>query len=226
VQQPALRRNFRVFGTAIDDIHEKIMRKGDFIRQLKNEGVDKAALAPHVQELLALKAQLLQPDDIKPKIEKTKVVETSQQKKRSPPATQKSEETLSESELRANRLAKIDAMKKSGAEPFAYTFATTHGSKELFDLYDGKLDGGEEDELASVAVAGRIMTRRVFGKLAFFTVQDEKGTIQVQFDQSRLGESFAVSCCVWARKLFVAKVKYDDESFYSLLKSPFIVCSN
>lgn len=34
-----------------------------------------------------------------------------------------------------------------------------------------KLEAGEEDESADVAVAGRIMVKRVFGKLAFFTLQ-------------------------------------------------------
>jgi lysyl-tRNA synthetase class II len=65
--------------------------------------------------------------------------------------------------------------------------------------YDGRLEGGEEDEASDVAVAGRIMTRRVFGSLAFFTLQDESGTIQLQFDKKRLGDGFKVrflSICV------------------------------
>lgn len=33
------------------------------------------------------------------------------------------------------------------------------------------LEPGQEDEAADVSVAGRIMARRVFGKLAFFTLQ-------------------------------------------------------
>jgi lysyl-tRNA synthetase class 2 len=61
-----------------------------------------------------------------------------------------------------------------------------------FSLYDGKLEGGEEDESANVLVAGRVMTRRVFGKMAFFTLQDETGTIQLQFDTSRLEDSCKV----------------------------------
>lgn len=36
------------------------------------------------------------------------------------------------------------------------------------------------------------MTRRVFGKLAFFTLQDESGIIQLQFDKNRLGDNFKV----------------------------------
>ena len=40
------------------------------------------------------------------------------------------------------------------------------------------LPNGEERDV-SVAVAGRVMTRRVMGKLAFFTLADETGTIQL-----------------------------------------------
>lgn len=37
-----------------------------------------------------------------------------------------------------------------------------------------------------VAVAGRVMTRRVMGKLAFVTLRDDSGTIQLYVDKSRL----------------------------------------
>ena len=45
--------------------------------------------------------------------------------------------------------------------------------------------------MVDVAVAGRIMTRRVFGKLAFFTLQDETGTIQLYLDKNRIQEFMA-----------------------------------
>ncbi len=51
-----------------------------------------------------------------------------------------------------------------------------------------------EDEAADVAVAGRIMARRVFGKLAFFTLQDNTGVIQLYIDKGRLEEEFTVRC--------------------------------
>jgi lysyl-tRNA synthetase class II len=39
---------------------------------------------------------------------------------------------------------------------------------------------GEEDASADVAVAGRIVARRVMGKLAFLSVRDDRGTVQVR----------------------------------------------
>lgn len=41
-----------------------------------------------------------------------------------------------------------------------------------------------------VSIAGRIMIRRVFGKLAFFTLQDETGLIQLYIEKGRLGDQF------------------------------------
>lgn len=67
--------------------------------------------------------------------------------------------------------------------------------------YEGKLLPGEEDEDADVTVAGRVMAKRVFGKLAFFTLQDESGTMQLQLEKGRLGEvewkvSFSLVVCL------------------------------
>ena len=38
------------------------------------------------------------------------------------------------------------------------------------------------------------MARRVFGKLAFFTLQDNTGVIQLYIDKGRLEEEFNVRC--------------------------------
>jgi lysyl-tRNA synthetase class 2 len=83
-------------------------------------------------------------------------------------------------------------MREAGVEPFEYSFTTTHAAQDLLQQYRDKLEPGEEDETADVSVAGRIMTRRVFGKLAFYTLQDETGVIQLQFDKNRLGDTFKV----------------------------------
>ena len=99
---------------------------------------------------------------------------------------------MSESEIKLNRWAKVEAMREANVEPFEYTYDVTTSAVQLAADYDGKLEPGEEDEGSDVSVAGRIMTRRVFGKLAFFTMQDESGIIQLQFDKKRLGDTFKV----------------------------------
>jgi hypothetical protein len=182
----------------LDQLQKQIKTKGDEIRKLKEEGIDKVSLAPHIEELMALKAKLPQlENNQKPKNERETAKQKQKeqiQKTKSPPAVQKVIEQLSESELRLARLAKVESMRSAGVQPFAYTFETTHSALQLAQLYENKLENGQEDETAQVAVAGRILTRRVFGKLAFFTMQDETGIIQLQFDKSRLtDQDFQVS---------------------------------
>jgi len=175
--------------TDIQQLEQKIKVKGDKIRQLKADGISKDSLAPHIEELLSLKAQL--PESAKPKKEEPKKKEKApkQQKKKKAPV-----EEMSESELRQARLDKATTMKGSGMEPFAFSYNPTRTAKELQNEYKERLENGEEDEAVDVSVAGRIMIRRVFGKLAFFTLQDETGTIQLQMDKKRLGDSFKVRC--------------------------------
>lgn len=173
----------------VDDLNAKIQAKGDEIRQLKADGADKAALGPHVEELLALKAQL-PPDETVEAPKPKKTPQPQKQKTLNNNNNNKEVEEMSESELRLNRLSKVNAMREAGVEPFEYTFECTRTAAQLAAEYEGRLEDGAEDEESDVSVAGRIMTRRVFGKLAFFTLQDESGIIQLQFDKARLGDTF------------------------------------
>ena len=52
----------------------------------------------------------------------------------------------------------------------ASRYARTHLS-DAFAADFASLANGAVDEEASVALCGRVMTKRMFGKLAFFTVQ-------------------------------------------------------
>ena len=193
---PENRRGVRFMSSIssdIDELNAKIKAKGDQIRQLKADGVDKATLAPHVEELIALKAQLPVEETTQDSATKSSNNKQQQQPKtKAAPSAKKVTEELSESELRLNRIAKVQAMRDAKVEPFEYTFECTRTASQLSAEYEGRLDNGAEDELSDVSVAGRIMTRRVFGKLAFFSLQDETGIVQLQFDKTRLGDSFQV----------------------------------
>lgn len=181
----------RLRSTAVDleELNDKIKGKGDEIRQLKDGGISKEDLAPHISELLALKSQL--PESEQPKKEPPKK-KKQPQKQKQPKNKKQPEAEMSESELRQARLDKVAAMKEAGVEPYEYSFNPTTTATALAAEYKDKLEPGEENEEADVALAGRIMTRRVFGKLAFFSVQDETGVFQVQLDKGRLGDDFKV----------------------------------
>ncbi|NJN31184.1 MAG: lysine--tRNA ligase [Synechococcales cyanobacterium RM1_1_8] len=88
------------------------------------------------------------------------------------------------SELRDTRLEKVEQLRQAGHNPYAYRWKSTHSAAELQAKY-AELENGTEVEV-EVAIAGRINNRRVFGKLAFFTLQDETGQIQLFLDKKKI----------------------------------------
>lgn len=93
------------------------------------------------------------------------------------------------SELRDTRLEKANALRELGREPYALRFEPSHRTAQL-QADHADLANGEERQL-EVAVAGRVMTRRVMGKLAFFTLADATGPIQLFLEKASLGDAFA-----------------------------------
>jgi lysyl-tRNA synthetase, class II len=89
------------------------------------------------------------------------------------------------SDLRETRLEKAQQLRDLGFNPYAYQWESSHSAAVLQDKYKD-LGNGEELADVEVAIAGRIMARRVFGKLAFFTIQDETGSIQLFLDKGRI----------------------------------------
>ena len=91
--------------------------------------------------------------------------------------------------IRATRIEKIAQIKDLGLNPYSYKWEITHRAQELQDKYTD-LAAGEEigDE---VSIAGRIMTRKVFGKLAFFELQDETGKIQLYLEKKRINNTMS-----------------------------------
>ena len=88
------------------------------------------------------------------------------------------------SELRDTRLEKAAKLMQAGQEPYALGFAPSHRTAAL-QADHADLEPGAERAVA-VAVAGRVMTRRVMGKLAFFTLADETGPIQLYIEKATL----------------------------------------
>ena len=91
------------------------------------------------------------------------------------------------SDLRETRLEKAAALAALGQGPYALRFEPTHRTAALQAAH-ADLANGEERDVA-VAVAGRVMTRRVMGKLAFFTLADESGPIQLFIEKATLAAS-------------------------------------
>ncbi|BAZ46601.1 lysyl-tRNA synthetase [Chondrocystis sp. NIES-4102] len=92
-------------------------------------------------------------------------------------------------EIRATRIEKVAQIKELGLNPYAYKWENSHNAAQLQSKY---VDLPAGEEIAdSVAIAGRIVARRVFGKLAFFELQDETGKIQLYLDKKRINQTMS-----------------------------------
>ena len=87
---------------------------------------------------------------------------------------------------RARRLAKVEAERERGRDPYPVRFDRTHTAAELHAAYDGIDAGSETDDV--VQVAGRILLVRRQGKLTFATVRDGTGTVQLFVSRGVLGD--------------------------------------
>lgn len=93
---------------------------------------------------------------------------------------------MSEEDIRATRLEKVVQIKEIGWNPYAYRWEITNTTSELQDKFVDLESGAEVD--FEVSCAGRIMARRFMGKLAFCTLQDETGTIQLYLEKQTIEE--------------------------------------
>ncbi len=85
------------------------------------------------------------------------------------------------SEIREARLLKANSLVKKGFDPYAENFKISHSSQFLIKKFS-HLDNGQENDFP-VSIAGRVLAKRVMGKIAFFTINDQAGQIQLYLDQ-------------------------------------------
>lgn len=91
-------------------------------------------------------------------------------------------EELDENHLIQVRKEKLKALIEAGKNPYEITeFNRSHVTTEIFENY-------EELEEKEVAIAGRIMGKRIMGKASFAHVQDPYGKIQLYVSVNDLGE--------------------------------------
>lgn len=72
------------------------------------------------------------------------------------------------------RKKKLNELRELGINPYPYRYEVTHKSAEVKDSFSD-LEG------RIVKVAGRVMSKRVFGNLIFSHIRDESGEIQIAF---------------------------------------------
>jgi lysyl-tRNA synthetase, class II len=89
-------------------------------------------------------------------------------------------------ELEQQRLDKVERLRAQGVDPYPVRFDRTATAAELQAEF-ADLDAGAETG-RDVAVAGRLMLKRGQGKLAFGTLRDASGELQLFCSLDKLGQ--------------------------------------
>src|SRR5882672_7805956 len=93
-----------------------------------------------------------------------------------------------ENQIIAERRAKLAELRKRGAA-FPNDFTREHLAADLHGTWDAKSNEEIEPKHVAVAVAGRMMLKRLMGKASFATVQDMSGRIQLYDTRDAVGEA-------------------------------------
>jgi len=95
--------------------------------------------------------------------------------------------TVDENQLITERREKLAAIRQQGVA-FPNDFKPTHRATELARQHGGEPNETLEPRAVTVAMAGRMMLKRVMGKASFATLQDATGRIQLFVTRDALGE--------------------------------------
>jgi lysyl-tRNA synthetase class 2 len=94
------------------------------------------------------------------------------------------------------RLAKLDAIRAAGREPYPAGFPRTATIAEVRERFGDTEPGAATGQQAGIT--GRVMLQRTSGKLCFATVRDGTGELQVMISLDRVG---ADALAAWKREV-------------------------
>lgn len=112
--------------------------------------------------------------------------------------TEKEESTVEfdENKLIAQRRSKLAEMREKG-NAYPNDFRRDSLAADIHAEYDDKEREFFQDKELKVAVAGRIMLKRVMGKASFITMKDKSGSIQLFLQKNALGDELYDSFKHW-----------------------------
>ncbi len=105
-------------------------------------------------------------------------------------------EQKDENKLIAERRRKLAELRDSG-NAFPNDFQRNALADELHHMYGSHENESLEQQPVNVAVAGRMMAKRVMGKASFIKLQDRSGQIQVRVERDRLREGVYAAFKKW-----------------------------
>jgi lysyl-tRNA synthetase class 2 len=86
-------------------------------------------------------------------------------------------------DFRNVRIAKADALRARGVDPYPATTARTHTIRQVVDAFDALAQAG-----TPVTVAGRVMAQRAHGALTFLDIDDGSDRIQILCKAEAMGD--------------------------------------
>ncbi len=86
---------------------------------------------------------------------------------------------MSDDEIRRIKLEKIERLREMGRNPYPERFDRTHTLSEANEIEEG---------VTNVRIAGRMISRKEFGKFAFFNLQDLDGQCQASIQIDKVGK--------------------------------------
>ena len=93
-----------------------------------------------------------------------------------------------ENSLRQQRLKKLEELKALGINPFANGFSPSTTAAEILREYSETEADALIENNPAAAIAGRIVSLRLFGKAAFAHIQDRSGKIQTYIRKNLVGD--------------------------------------
>ncbi len=91
-----------------------------------------------------------------------------------------------QTEVRGHRLAKLEALRRRGVEPYPVRFDRDATTAELHREFDGLAAGADTGRV--VRLAGRVLGERRHGGLDFADLRDETGAVQLMISRDEVGE--------------------------------------
>jgi lysyl-tRNA synthetase class 2 len=86
------------------------------------------------------------------------------------------------------RREKMEQIREEGIDPFGQRFERTHNSKQLHEQFDSQSKEELHELGLTASIAGRMMTKRIKGKVGFAHLQDREGQIQIYVRKDEVGE--------------------------------------
>ena len=142
---------------------------------------EKNIIAEQLQQELAQRQKAL--EDAQAALESTKQAIKENAKK-----LVKAVEEVRLTDQQEARIAKMNALREQGIDPFGKAFKRTSNTQLIKDEYSEKSAEELESLHAEVSIAGRIMQKRRMGKLGFIHLLDREGKIQVVINKRIIGD--------------------------------------